>query len=323
MQSRNWVFTLNNPTDDEYPSKWNLDRVKLIVYQVEIGEQGTLHLQGYVELEGSRKLTYLKGLCGRCHWEPRRGTRSQALLYCTKEESQLCPPTGWTKETERWIDCVNGDLDSFWNGLKVCLQETNTEDGKSSMKSRLLTIQTALKDNSSSIEDVADNEFDLWVRYYRAFEKYSTLKTKPRNHPVEVHIAYGPTGTGKSKWAMETYPNAYWKQRSKWWDGYFKHETVVIDEFYGWLPFDLLLRLLDRYPLLVETKGGQVQFVAKTIVITSNTPPNKWYDECRCYFEALARRITQYHYMPSMGIHSIYYTYQAFKDRVDSGPVVG
>ena len=28
-----------------------------------------------------------------------------------------------------------------------------------------------------------------------------------------------------------------------------------------------------RYPLLVETKGGQASFIAKTIVITSNALP--------------------------------------------------
>jgi len=169
-----------------------------------------------------------------------------------------------------------------------------------------------LLNNSSSIEDIADNEFDLWVRYYRAFEKYVTMKTEPRNHAVDVHVVIGPTGTGKSKWAMDTYEGAYWKQRSKWWDGYFKHETVVIDEFYGWLPFDLLLRLLDRYPMLVESKGGQLQFIAKTIIITSNKSPDEWYSG-DCYFEALARRIGKWHFIPRLGVHAIYDTYSAFK----------
>jgi len=67
----------------------------------------------------------------------------------------------------------------------------------------------------------------------------------------------------------------------------------VLDDFYGWLPWDFLLRLLDRYPLLVETKGGQVQFVAKTVVITSNKPYLEWYSES--FDKApLTRRLTRY-----------------------------
>jgi hypothetical protein len=101
-----------------------------------------------------------------------------------------------------------------------------------------LQIRSKLSEgNSATIEEIADNEFDLWVRYYKAFDRYLLMKTKPRNHVVEVHVLQGPTGTGKSKWAMDTYPDAYWKQRSQWWDGYMGHEVVILDEFYGWLPF--------------------------------------------------------------------------------------
>lgn len=317
MQSRNWCFTLNNPLDEEYPEKWNNEAIKLIVYQVEMGENGTIHLQGYLELVGSRKISYLKGLNGRAHWEARIGTKQQALKYVTKEDTRLLSPKGWIKGLEEWITCDNGDLNYFWKELHLLEEMNGKKQERSSTNDKLLKIQSALAEGSASIENIADEEFELWCRYYRAFEKYTCLKTKPRNHPVEVHIIYGPTGTGKSKWAMEQFPGAYWKQRSKWWDGYFKHDTVVIDEFYGWLPFDLLLRILDRYPLLVETKGGQMQFIAKTIVITSNKLPNQWYTDGSCYFAALARRITHWHYMPHLGIHSIYENYHAFKCQAD------
>jgi len=152
----------------------------------------------------------------------------------------------------------------------------------------------------------------LWVRHYRAFEKYMTMKTEPRNHDVEVHVLYGPTGTGKSRWCMDEYPGAYWKQRSKWWDGYFKHDVVIVDEYYGWLPFDLLLRLCDRYPLLVESKGGQLQFVAKTICFTTNKHPDLWYHS-DCYFSALERRVTKWHYLPRLGFHSRFSRFSEFK----------
>lgn len=60
MSSRNWCFTVNNPADTDYPESWQLDYVKNMIYQVEIGENGTLHLQGYLELKNPRNLTWLK-----------------------------------------------------------------------------------------------------------------------------------------------------------------------------------------------------------------------------------------------------------------------
>ena len=72
-------------------------------------------------------------------------------------------------------------------------------------------------------------------------------------------------------------------------------ETVIIDDFYGWMPFDTLLRLTDRYPMLVDIKGGAVQFTAKRIIITSNEVPDNWYPNVSCLphrWNALLRRIT-------------------------------
>ena len=92
---------------------------------------------------------------------------------------------------------------------------------------------------------------------------------------------------------MDNYPDAYWKQRGTWFDNYNNHETVIIDDFYGWLPFDTLLRMCDRYPMMVETKGGHVNFCPKTILITSNQAPDEWYRNISNY-EAFVRRVEKF-----------------------------
>ena len=91
-------------------------------------------------------------------------------------------------------------------------------------------------------------------------------------------ILTGRTGIGKSRYCAENYPNAFWKRKGDWWDGYDGHDIVIIDEFYGWLPLDTMLGLMDRYPLMVDTKGSAVEFQAKTLCITSNITWDKWYD---------------------------------------------
>lgn len=281
--------------------------MKLMVCQLELGETGTLHLQGYLEMKQPARMSALKKLLPRAHLEKAMGTKLQCIQYCLKEESSLGTKWLWQENT---LKCsTDEDPTLFDTAIASLLEPTNGT--KESTKLRLCAIQSKLSEgNSDVIEEVADNEFDLWVRYYRAFEKYLLMKTAPRSWKSNVHVLQGPTGTGKSKWAMDNFPKAYWKQRSNWWDGYAGHETVILDEFYGWLPFDLLLRLCDRYPLLVETKGGQVQFVAKTIVITTNMLPCNWYKSC--YFPSFARRVDQWHIMPVWGEHSTYSDYGEF-----------
>jgi hypothetical protein len=308
VKSRNWCFTLNNPSVHQTPELWNLEQVSLLIYQHEMGENQTPHLQGYLELKSPRALSYLRGLCGNAHWEIRRGSKEQAFLYCVKPDSQISPPclfwkNEWLYPDSEKLECISTWLDSI--GLSLTRKSGSDN---SATKARLEEIKDKLQDGSASIESVADEDFDLWVRYYKAFEKYLMIKTKPRNHDVVVEVLQGPTGTGKSKWALDNYPDAYWKQRSNWWDGYFNHKTVVIDEFYGWLPFDLLLRVCDRYPLLVETKGGQVQFVADRIIITTNHAPSTWYKSV--YFPAFVRRVTKWHVLPIFGEHEEYEDYE-------------
>lgn len=109
---------------------------------------------------------------------------------------------------------------------------------------------------------------------------------------MEVWVFYGPTGTGKSRAAHEMAPDAFWLRQASsgvgWWCGYNGETDVIIDEFYGWLQWSFLLRLLDRYPLVVETKGSSVNFVGRRIIITSNTSPVQWY--ARMAYATLARR---------------------------------
>ncbi len=270
MTSRTWLITINNP-EKEFEF-FQDERVSILVGQQERGDEGTLHWQLYVEFKSPVRIGTVKRVFPRCHAEKRRGTRGDAIKYCTKDESR-----------------VNGP---FYFGISSGSAEIIISGRSTSCAGAKLLEAKAMIDNGSSEKEVADEHFDLWVRYYKAFERYRCISTGQRDHAMSVIVVQGPTGTGKSRWALEQFGGAYWKQRSNWWCGYSGEETVVLDEFYGWLPFDLLLRLCDRYPLLVESKGGQLQMVAKTIIITSNKIPSRWYSNV--YFASLIRRVSKW-----------------------------
>jgi len=87
MAVRNWLFTLNHPD-----AQLELDGVQYAVWQKEIGENGTPHYQGYIEMDRVCRLSAMKKLIPRAHFEPRRGTQQQAIDYCTKQETRVEGP---------------------------------------------------------------------------------------------------------------------------------------------------------------------------------------------------------------------------------------
>ena len=70
---------------------------------------------------------------------------------------------------------------------------------------------------------------------------------------------------------------------------------MIWDELSDEFPFELLLQLLYRYELRVETKGGYVQFTCELIIITTNKPLEDFYPEkTECMNNALFRRVNGY-----------------------------
>lgn len=280
MKSRNWVLTVNNPgpwSEIEFPTN-----VAYCVGQLELGESGTPHWQLVLKFKHPVRLRQVKSIFPTCHAEVRQGSEQQALQYVYKDDTRIqrLSPYGISQD----------QVDSLL-----------TSSNRSRSNSNLDSIKQKL-DSGETEAEIADEYFGDWVRHYRALRAYLLLKSIPRSlsDAPTVIVAYGPTGTGKSRYAITQYPRAYWKQRSIWWDGYSSQEVIVLDEYYGWLPFDTILRLCDRYPLLLETKGGQVQCNANTIVFTSNTLPDKWYRNV--YFPSFERRVTKWIYFGNLAV---------------------
>lgn len=272
-QARAWVFTLNNP---QGPIDWTqFEKVRYAIYQEERGDNGTLHYQGYVEFSGPLRLAGVRKILPRAHWEPRRGTREQAKEYASKEETRISGP--------------------FEYGEFVLEQGKRTD---------LAAVRDAIKSGKSDLE-IFDEFPGTYLRYHNGIGKIRTIIAPPRNFKTIGVFLYGPTGTGKTHYCLEEDPNVFFKQpSSKWWDGITSQTTsVVLDDFYGWLPYHDLLRIIDQYPLTVETKGGQVQFRAKTVYITSNKKPQEWYNNVKITqdMSALERRIERWIIVPSIG----------------------
>lgn len=285
-RARNWCFTINNPTQEEKDNLHVLSLtspdVRYLAFQLEEGADGTRHIQGYIEMTSAWRFQRLKSLISqRSHVEMRRGTRTQARDYVMKEDSRVEGP--WEYGT--------------WS------------PDESPAKATANQIRELVAQGKRET-DLWEQHFGWMARYYRGVREYVRIRTMPRSTKTRVIILYGPTRTGKSRWCMENLTDIYWKPRGEWWDGYTNEQSVVIDDFYGWIKYDELLRLGDRYPLLVPTKGGYSQFTASTIAITSNRLPKDWYKNIED-MSAFYARVEEWHYI-TQDNHQTFNNYNAF-----------
>lgn len=289
-RARNWCFTWNNPDGSMDVDIEHDERIVYAVWQLEVGAQGTEHFQGYLEYDRPVTIGQIKkGLwIDGIHVKPRMGTREQARDYCMKEDSRLDGP--WEK----------GEFGHIHPGRRNDLME---------VKSYI--------DSGGSLLGVADNFFGSFIRYGRGIGQYMALKRPKRNFKTIVYVFVGLPRCGKSTtakdWGGE---EAYWLPRGTWFDGYDGQDTVVIDDFYGWLPCDLLLRACDRFPLMVPTKGGHVNFTPTSIILTSNKLPHLWYKTNAWDFRAMAGRVEAWYFFEDPDFESDPTRFEKYEDLV-------
>lgn len=122
------------------------------------------------------------------------------------------------------------------------------------------------------------------MRMMKAREFIQQYRQLTRTVKPIVLWFYGETGTGKTRTAMQIAEESglrYWISSDpelKWFDGYNGQEYAIIDDFRRQgIKFSWILRLTDRYPLLVQVKGGYVRWIPLVIIITCPVPPREAY----------------------------------------------
>jgi len=164
-------------------------------------------------------------------------------------------------------------------------------------KRKDMEVVRDLVQSGATMLDIIDQASSL--QSIRTAEVLFKYLDRPRTQMTELHWIYGPTGTGKSHRAHELAgPEAFTPVSAKWWDGYDRHENVVIDDCrWDWFEpiggFAGFLRMVDKWPYKVESKGASRHLVAKRIFITCPCAPEAFWnnvtDESLAQFQ---RRIT-------------------------------
>lgn len=254
---RNFCFTINNYTDDD-KAKMLLSPYQYITYGHEVAPTtGTPHLQGYCELKKPVRKATMKDFFPRASLFHRKGTQKQALEYAQKGLKNIFEIGTPKKQGERV------DLDGI----------------------RELALDAGMRVITSCAN----------MQQIRVAEKFLTYNEPERNEECNVIWVTGPSGSGKgliSRQVIAKDEDVYQKDGTKWWDGYDGHQTIIIDDFRdSWWDLTFMLKLLDRYALRVEVKGGYRQIRATKIIVNSIKHPTECYlntGECK---NQLLRRI--------------------------------
>lgn len=259
-RNRNFCFTLNNYTDEDISKLKSLECDYLIVGK-EIASTGTKHLQGFIRFKNARFISATIKLIAGWHVEIARGSIEDNIKYCSKEGD-------FFEKGERPIQGKRTDLNEIREAFE---------------KGELLSnIAMTLCKNYQELK-FAEN-----------IEKYYCRPKKEYKAKL-VYWIWGPTGSGKTRKAMELVDDDFWisGKNLKWWEGYCGQKHVIIDDFRGdFCTMHELLRILDGYPYRVEFKGGSTWLKAEMIIITSSFHPKEIYKNNTDNIDQLLRRIT-------------------------------
>lgn len=242
--NRNWIYTLNNYTEG--------DIAQLQAFTVskhrcckEVGDEGVKHLQGAVTFKRNYRLTQLKKLNPRAHWEV--ALSKDAENYCTKGEIII---------------------------------DVKATQGK---RNDILDLKAEL-DAGGTLKEVINNHFGAWLKYRKNIEEYKASLELPRDFQTTVILLWGEPGSGKTRYAIDDGSRMVDYYNGKFSGPGIKHEKVCFDEVDSWdIPKNLMLKLCDRYELTIDVKYGSSNWKPKVIYMTSNRNPQEWSFWCPAF----------------------------------------
>lgn len=280
---RNFVFTLNNYTDEciEIVKKFFLTYCTYAVFGKEVGESGTPHLQGYVELKGQFTLssirkkmpTKIANIMPRFSDFPK-----EAAGYCKKGESNKEESESW----EKYFESPGNKYDGFEYG-KISNPGTRTD---------LVEAVEVIKSGEKSVRELRNENPILYHQYGRTLldiehdVKRSQFRLGEMTECVWIH---GKPGRGKSHAAFMDecesvggyHPDKVydWDLEQEFQCGYEGQEVVIINEYKGphQIKYGVLLKLIDKWPMKIKRKNplAAMDFISKKVIITSVFHPTE------------------------------------------------
>lgn len=246
-QFRHIAFTWNNYTREDEILLQSIYREYgsyLIFGREEAPTTGTKHLQGYMQFKKRMYFSKLKKLLPKVHFTECFGTSQENIDYCKKEDKSPLE-VGEPRLNERGKNQTKGFTQEDWANL-ISLAKCN------------------------KMSEIEDNFPKYYLVYYKTLKNVAIDNMKCEANNRRCLWLYGGPGVGKSRALHTLFPNAYWKNGNKWWDGYQGEESVILDDLDSPKLYSYLKRWADRYKLIGEVKGGSLPLTYTYFIVSSN-----------------------------------------------------
>jgi len=272
--TRRYCFTRHKYTDEILSQYKMTIGPNYICFGLEVcPKTKTPHMQGYVEFPEKRSMKYIKELFAdkMMYLTSCNGTPEQNRDYCKKEGifyelGEMIPDTPGKRN----------DIDAVYDDIK----------------------------KGHDLKELSNSHFVPFVKFHRGFSRYYELNAPRRMEPTKILIRWGSAGIGKSRHFWETVPGlAPVDYINGFFNGFDSQEAVLFDDLEeSTIPLKLMLRICDRYPMTVNVKGSVLQWTVKTLCITANHDPTKWYnDGTGAWTRRLKEFATIFHVVEDLG----------------------
>lgn len=269
--SRSYVLTI--PADvenDGYSQAEVQERLKNYTYvgQLEEGEEVNettgkhyLHWQVYIENYDPIIFDVLRRKFDKkaAHIEKRQGTKRQAYEYCTKED-----------KTYQGIRIQNGDIELEDNqGKRTDLQNIADE------------VLAGASEEEVLIKYPQSAHCMAYIRKLRETYIKKTYGEKLRDN-LHVTYIYGESGAGKTRAIYDTYKFSEVYRVTDYehpFDNYNYEPVMVFDEFNSQIKIELMLTLLDIYPVQLPCRYNNKWACYSQVYIISNKPLDRQYND--------------------------------------------
>lgn len=228
-QSKYWVFTINNYTDDDLRSCESCV-CSYICYGLETGEEcNTPHIQGYVEFDKKLRMSQVSRMLPRARLEQRakKATSQQNRTYCSKGG----------QFTER------GEISVTEQGKRSDLKIVGQMllDGASVSEIRQQFPHTYIQYQSG----IKRMRAEMWVDVFEV--KYGPWKWD-WSESIESLLVHGGSNIGKTEWAKSLLPKAlivrHMDELAKY-DSEKYHGIIFDDMSFNHTPREAQIHLLD------------------------------------------------------------------------------
>jgi hypothetical protein len=258
-------------------------KIKSMICQVERGSNGTIHLQGYLQMQKKIRIS----------------TLSKRIRANTKFHGNLLVANGSARENIDYCSKPTGDW-TYSNGMVKHSEQLSkpmwiNEDGFNMVKGQRNDLKAAIKaiDAGADLNEIAELYPTTWVRSHRGISDYyfrKQMKDKSTRAGL-LYIFWGKAGTGKSWTVRNTFcrelgytPDDIYSlqtnKRSPWFDGYNGEKVLLIDDYEkDDIPIGDMKKLTDIYQIHPQIKGGHTVAKWEVVIITSNHPPMELFTE--------------------------------------------